>query len=294
MKQLLIVNSGKALNATGATPYDLSGLEEGAITFFELGGSTALAAAPTKNFGIALGRANGQMPFVIPEVDLRTLTVTKATPSSAVAMKRTFTVPTVAAGKTLGVMLVKREVVRHERNTWTATVVGTGTPATDATNIKNAIDAKNLPFTVTVASAKVTITANNAGEQWEVVLTDALMGTAFSTTSGETADPVKAFGDMVYIQDLASRCAAGKGFSDTYRDGDTTIPGYPEKVENTTYNVYTLRFQVGRDGAKTRDEKVWQLVHIAVPVSATAATAINTILTIKSLEERVADLEKSA
>lgn len=293
MKQLLIVNSAKALNYNSATPFNLSVLEEGAITFFELGGSTPLAAAPTKNFGIALGRANGQMPFVIPEVDLRSLTVTKATPSAAVAMKRTFTVPTVAAGKTIGVMLVKRDVVRHERNSWTATVMATGTPATDATNIKSAIDAKELPFTVTVASAKVTITANNAGEQWEVILTDALMGTAFSTTSGETADPIKAFGDKAYIQDLASRCAAGKGFNDTYRDGDTTIPGYPEKVEDTTYNVYTLRFQVGRDGAKTRDEKVWQLVHIAVPVSATAATAINTILNIKSLEERVSTLENA-
>lgn len=56
MKQLLIVNSQKAINAkadangAAVTPYDLSNLAEGAITFFELGASTLLAAAPYKEF----------------------------------------------------------------------------------------------------------------------------------------------------------------------------------------------------------------------------------------------------
>ena len=84
MKQLLIVNSTKALNAkkssTGAevTPYDLSNLAEGAISFFELGSNAVLAAAATKNFGIALGRKDNVMPFVFSEVNIDTLDIPAA------------------------------------------------------------------------------------------------------------------------------------------------------------------------------------------------------------------------
>ena len=79
MRQILIVNSGKALNATGATPKDLSKLDAGAILFHELESDVTLSAAPTKNFAIALGRKNGQLPFIIPEVDIETLSVVKST-----------------------------------------------------------------------------------------------------------------------------------------------------------------------------------------------------------------------
>ena len=204
MKQLLIVNSAKALNAGITSTADLSGLEEGAITFINPKSTTPISAKPTENFAIALGRANGQLPFMISEVDVKSLTVNKATPVTGVAMKRTFTVPTITAGKEMGVMLIKKGTVPHERNTWTAVVTATGTPATDAAAIKTAIDSKTLPFTVTVASAKVTITATSTKELWEVKLTDALSGVAFSTTSGETADPVIPTGDKAYIEKLAS------------------------------------------------------------------------------------------
>lgn len=43
------------------------------------------------------------------------------------------------------------------------------------------------------------------------------------------------------------------------------------------YIVYTLRFQVGRNSAKTRDEKVWQLVHIAVPNTSALVSKLDTI-----------------
>lgn len=282
MKQLLIVNSAKALNAGITSTADLSGLEEGAITFINPKSTTPISAKPTENFAIALGRANGQLPFMISEVDVKSLVVTKATPVTGVALKRTFTVPIITAGKEMGVMLIKKGSVPHERNTWTAVVTATGTPATDAAAIKKAIDDKVLPFTVTVASAKVTITAISTKDLWEVKLTDELRNVAFSTTSGETADPVIPTGDKAYIEKLASMCAAGKGFNDTDYQGREFLPGYPETVENTTYNVYTLRFAVPRASAKTRDEVVNQLVHIAVPTTGSGAsartTAIETIL----------------
>lgn len=285
MKQLLIVNSGKALNATGATPYDLSGLEAGAITFFELGGSSALSAAPTKNFGIALGRPNGQKAFVIPEVDINTLTITKALPKLGAAFKRKFTFPTPVKGTDYTVIFVKRVVVPHERNTWTCTITaGSTTAATEATALKNAIEAKlGDKFTVSIATAALTITAKEIGEQWELKLADGLTGVSFAGST-DYVDAEPTIGDKKYIQNLASQCAAGKGFYHTAAEGREFIPGYPEAVEDLTpntsgdqgastagYVTFTLRFQVGRDSAKTRDEKVWQLVHIAVPINMTSS-----------------------
>ena len=111
-----------------------------------------------------------------------------------------------------------------------------------------------------------------------MILTDELSGTTFSTNTA--AEPT--IGDKAYIQDLASQCAAGKGFTDTHNNGDGIYPGYPEAVQDliptTTagaagYIVYTLRFKVGRDSAKTRDERVAQLVHIAVSAAATTLVA---------------------
>lgn len=313
MKQLLIVNSGKALNATGATPYDLSGLEAGAITFFELGGSSALSAAPTKNFGIALGRPNNQRAFVIPEVDIKTLSITKALPKLGTAFKRKFTFPTPVVGKDYTVIFVKRVVVPHERNTWTCTITaGSTTAATEATAMKNLIEAKvGGNFNVSVSTAAITITCKNIGEQWEIKLADGLTGVSFAgSTDFVEAEPT--IGDKKYIENLASQCAAGKGFNHTAPEGREFIPGYPEAVEDLTpntsgangastagYAVYTLRFKVGRDSAKTRDEKVWQLVHIAVPLNNSSFSTIDDILpegnfndaVIASIESRVETLE---
>ena len=319
MKQLLIVNSSKALNATGATPYDLSGLEAGAITFFELGGSSALSAPATKNFGIALGRPNGQKAFVIPEVDIKTLSITKALPKLGKAIKRKFTFPTPVVGEEYTILFVKKDVVPHERNTWHCGIVaGSTTASTEATALKKVIEDKMGDiFTVTQGTSsdadKLTIVGKNIGDQWEIKLIDGLTGVSFAGST-DFVDPEPTIGDKKYIQNLVSQCAAGKGFEHTAPEGREFIPGYPEAVEDLTpntsgtngastagYAVYTLRFQVGRDSAKTRDEKVWQLVHIAVPVNNSSFSTIDGILpegnfsdaAMAALESRVETLENA-
>lgn len=310
MKQLLIVNSANALNAaeTGktVTAYDYSGLKAGAISFIQLdrvNGNTLLAAKPTKNFAIALGRPKGQVPFVIPEVDLASLSVVKAVPKPATNFSIEIIVPKPSDVATLvnptsmvqspiaeyGITFIKKGTVPHERNRWSVMVASQSDSANDvAVALAKAVNDKAnelFPFTAEAeGTGIVTITCQNPGEDWTVRFTDCLdslnaelnnpdSGSVTINSIGE-----KAMGDMADIQDLASRCAAGKGFTDTYRDGDTVYPGYPEAVENTTYNVYTLRFRVGRDAAKTRDERVWQVVHIAVPVNGAAVQAIETII----------------
>lgn len=55
-------------------------------------------------------------------------------------------------------------------------------------------------------------------------------------------------------------------------------PYYPETVAEDKYNLVHLRFAVGRDSAKQRDERVWQEVYIAVPqTDSTLYTKLKTI-----------------
>ena len=291
MKQLLIVNSAKALNAGASTPKDLSGLQEGAIAFFELGAASFLAAAPSKNFGIALGRPNGQAPFIISEVDAASLQITKALPQAGVTFSAVFTVPTTVVGQEYSVLVCKKGVVFNERNVYTSSIVAkTTTAATEAARLVTEINAKtseNFPITASNSGAAITITAKNAGEDFEIKFADGLADVSLtSITHGKAA-----YGDAASIAELARQCAAGKGYNYLSEDGKELYPNFPEAVEalvpNTSgnagastagYAVITLRFMVGRDASKTRDEKVWQLVHIAIPITATSYSAVNTIL----------------
>lgn len=318
MKQLLIVSNAayaaKLPSGTLANARDLSTLAPGAIAIFDLVNSAVLATPPAGNFGIALGRPNGQTPFVIPEVDFKSLSTVRSTPVAASTFSADITLPAPENVATLvnptsmvhspiaeyGITFIKKGTVPHERNTWNVQVQSQSTNATDiAALLVEAINNKSnesFPFHAEANSpddpAGLMISCNNSGEDWDVLFTDCLdslnkpktysilNGIANGYSMGSDAEVTvhfgrKAVGDKADIQDLASRCAAGKGFTDTYRDGDTIYPGYPEEVADTTYNVYTLRFRVGRDSAKTRDERVWQIVHIAVP---SIATELNTTL----------------
>lgn len=276
MKQILIVKSGTTLNSGVTTGNDLSGLKDGAITFFNLDDNSLLAATPTKKFGIALGRPNGQLPFIIPEVDFSTLKVTKAVYAAGNKFKGEFTMPTTVAGKEYTIRMFKKGTVPHERNAFTIGIVAKDTSAANAaTAMAKAINERVSDiFNVkaTVATAKVTIDALDELD-WNIVGVDELANTSITLTPFN-----KAIGDKAYVEDLASRCAAGKGFRDTLPYGHTTMPGYPEPVEDIQYNLYTLRFAVGREAGKTRDERVYQVVHIAVPKPGSGDDIVNAIL----------------
>lgn len=287
MRQLLIVKAPSSF-ASAASPIDngltnhgvkdISTLKEGAITFFELGEDTSVyQSAPTKNFAIALGRANGQLPFMIPEVDINTLHITKAVPMAGNQFSVVFTMPTTVVGKEYTLRFFKKGSVPHERNSWTVSIIAkTTTAGTEATAFKKAMDAKvsdKFQFTTSVSTAQITITGSNF-EDWEVMAADSLAGGTLTKTAAK-----KPVGDKAMIAELASFCAAGKGFRDTDWQGREFLPGYPEKVEDFTLNtsgasstsssgyvLYTLRFKIGRDAAKQRDERVWQNVYIACPI----------------------------
>lgn len=281
MKQLLIVNSGKALNAGITSGKDLSGLQEGALAFLDTNTDAILSAKPTANFAIALGRPNGQMPFMISEVDLKSMVVTKATPSAGTKFKVVLTMPTPVVSNDYTLVFVKKGTVPHERRSWTVSITAkTTTAATEAESFEKLVKEKisnEFNFTVSRNGAAVTIEAANYNDGWNVMPVDSLSASNIVVT-----DMSSKLLDKAYVQNLASQCAAGKGFRDTDYQGREFLPGYPEAVEDTTYNLYTIRFAVPRVAAKTRDEVVNQIVHIAVPTTGTPAsartTAIETIL----------------
>lgn len=295
MKQLLIVNSAKALNAkknadgANVTPLDLSNIAEGAIGFFELGGSTMLSAAPTKNFGIVLGRKDSVMPFVFSEVDITTLDITVAQPKAGTKFQVEVTIPTPEAGKNYGLTLVKKGTVVNERYKYSVTdfvpAGGSKTAADMAKSLGNQLqayaDTGQLDITVTVASAKITVKSNNYEDQFELKATDSLYGVTITTTNAEPN-----IGDTAYIKKLAQQCAAGKGFVYTSQSSKDIYPGYPEAVEEIAqtdiatkgYVVFNLRFATKRESGKTGDEQVWQYVHIAVPKNNSSYSTIAAIL----------------
>ena len=295
MKQLLIVNSKKALNAkkssTGAvvTPYDFSNLAEGAVSFFELGSNTLLSAAATKNFGIALGRSGDVMPFIIPEIDINTLSITVTQPSVGQKFKAEITIPNPVAGNNYTLVLVKKGTVVNERFKFTATeFVPAGTTMTAAAmatslgnQFKNYASNGTLAISVTVSSAKITIESNNYTDQYELVASDSLHGTAVTTTHSKPN-----IGDKAYIEKLAQQCTAGKGFNYLARESQDIYPGYPEHVEEIAqeelstkgYVVFNLHFATKREAGKTMDEAVWQYVHIAVPKNNASYSTIAAML----------------
>lgn len=295
MKQLLIVNSTKALNAkksstgTEVTPYDLSNLAEGAISFFELGGSAVLAAAATKNFAIALGRGGDVMPFIIPEININTLSITVTQPSAGQKFKAEITIPTPVEGKNYTLTMVKKGTVVNERFKFSVTDFvpkgSTMTAAALATSLGNQLNNYStngtLDIKVTVASAKITVESNNYTDQYELVAGDDLHGTKVTTTPSKPN-----IGDKKFIENLAQQCAAGKGFNYLARESRDIYPGYPEVVEDIAqadiptkgYVVFNLRFATNREAGKTMDEAVWQYVHIAVPKNNTSYSTIATML----------------
>jgi hypothetical protein len=284
MKQLLIVKSSAALNGGAAAPKDLSGMTEGAIGFFALNDYTAwLSAAPSTNFGIALGCGTNKPAFVIPEVDVNTLQVTKSPYAAGSAYAASITIPSGTGGKNYTLVLVKLGTgINGERNKWTQSVyVPVGQEMTAAEIAKKLrdgftamADAGSIDVTIGGTGAAFTVTGK-VGDGWKLVPSDDLFGTSVT----ETTVGVPTVGDKAYVEKLARFCAGNKGFTNTAEDAHELYPGYPEPVEDKHYTIFSLRFATGRLSGKQTDERVWQYVHIAVPEDSAALSTIEAILT---------------
>lgn len=279
MKQL-ILGKNKAY-ASAAKSTDLTSVAEGTIAMFKLSDGSLITGKVDSDFSIVLGRKTNVTPFVIPEVNFKTLTVEKATNQPAKTFTAKMTIASAVAGKNYTIIVVKKGVVRHERNTWTATCMAKSTTVTDvAADLVKQFNASSETSGMTASNngGVITFTASVAGIDFDIVGADELTGVKpTAVTNG-----IPGILDKAYVVDLASRCAAGKGFNYTAQDASEIYPGYPEAVEDTTYTMYTLRFAVPRVAAKQRDEVVYQIVHIVVPSAATVVTTLDTIFGLSS------------
>ena len=282
MKQLLI--SQKKVYATSTAKFtDLTTVPEGTVAIFDLktGNLLTNAAKATNDFAIVVGRGTNKMPLIFPEVNLKTLEVTKATYSAGATFTAKITVPTPEKGTHYTVVITKKGTVFNERSNWTFTTMATTTTAADvAKQITAQINGNKyqLGVSATYNGGAITITASEVGKDYEVLGADGLMGVApTDVTHGK-----KAVCDKAYIQDLASRCAAGKGFNYLGDGGKGIYPGYPEVVDEDQYVLYTLRFAVPRVASKQRDEVVYQLVHLAVPVGSASIATLDVIFGLSS------------
>lgn len=279
MKQL-ILGKNKAY-ASAAKSTDLTSVADGTIAMFKLSDGSLITGKVDSDFSLVLGRKTNVTPIVIPEINFKTLTVEKATNQPAKTFTAKMTIASAVAGKNYTIIVVKKGVVRHERNTWTATCMANSTAVTDvAADLVKQFNASSETSGMTASNngGVITFTASVAGIDFDIVGADELTGVKpTAVTNG-----IPGILDKAYVVDLASRCAAGKGFNYTAQDASEIYPGYPEAVEDTTYTMYTLRFAVPRVAAKQRDEVVYQIVHIVVPSAATVVTTLDTIFGLSS------------
>lgn len=293
MKQLLIVGSS-------TVPSDLTTLTtSGVLTFTDLkvdstsGKHSVLTNKAASNFAIYLGRGANLLPFQVPEVDVKTMTAVKTPYSAGNAYSCKFTVPAVSANSTrnqnLTVMIVKNGTVFNERNTWHFTYVlgagkaGTASVIADWFVAQINAAGERLGLTASSSGAVITLTGPDNDTNYTVTFIDDLVINALtahssgSLASGEFIAAVPAVGDADYVKKLYQECVEDKGVKYLAEDGKEIYPGYPEAISGT-FNIFTIRFAVGRDSAKTRDERVSQIVHIAVPINSTTYNNVtNTI-----------------
>lgn len=292
MKQL-IIGKDKAY-ASSAKYFDLTSVPEGAIGIFTPSDGKVVTTDITKvteNVAIVCGRGDNKMPIHFPEVDVKSLTVEKAEYQEGAKFSATITVPAVEKGKEYVVVVTKKGVVFNERNLWSFDAIAKDTtPANVAKALEDKINSNNdtLGVTAKATGANLVISGVEEGQDFEVLGAEGLMGVEVkSVTAGQ-----KATLDKAYVQNLASECAAGKGFNDTYRDGDSIYPGYPEVVDADQYVMWTLRFAVPRVASKQRDEVVYQRLHIVVPAGASAIGTLDTIFGTKASTSAASILEE--
>lgn len=275
---------GKGAYATGT---DLSKVAEGAVgIFYNKDGVPTVATTGqefTKEAMLVLGRSSDKGgPIVLP-IFKNNFSYVKGTYVASTKFTAEVTIPAPTKVGDYSLIVVLKGVKFNERNKWTAMIHVrdvTMTAATLASKIADQINANgNSGVTAAANAAKVTITANNNGIDYEILGADELFGIAVTvTTKGSPA-----YGDAKYVQDLAEKAAADAGFEYTYRDAYCYLyPNYPlnplaqNNAVDVGYTIFTLRFAEPRD-VKTRDEVVNQIIQVAFPTEATAITAFETV-----------------
>ena len=291
MKQLFIVPSGVTYPANEST---IDKLTSGQLGIYETSGGVpkaTIAKIKTSEFTLAYGRENSQAITMVINSDAD---ITKVTATEGVHYSADITIPAPEKGLNYTVELIRKGVGFHERNLYTATDkvrVGVDTAEKLAKSLADQLNAKvnngELNLKVTATAAKISITSKD-WQDWEISAADDLYSILGSDKDSDQINQTHAVTptcDADYVKNLASVCAQNRGFNNTYADGASIYPGYPEVVAGSKYTIYNIHFQYGRKASRTRDEAVWQDAIIAVDTTSTTTNAafIKTLETVLGL-----------
>ena len=232
---------------------------------------------------LVLGRtAENGGPVVIP-INKRGFHYSKGVYQASTKFKATVTIPDASNVGTYSLIIVKKGKQFNDRHKFTADVYINDIDMTGAEIAAKLVKAINdnsssSEVTATAAGATITIDAVNKGEDYNIVPADELMGLPVTITS----KGMPAYGDAVYVTDLACKAAADAGFEYTFEEDIKMYPNYPlnpleqTQAADTGFTIYTLVFYEGRE-VKTLDEVTRQIVQIAVPTGAACIAKLDTI-----------------
>lgn len=267
---------------------DLSTIAAGAVGFYyNDNGQLKVDSDGTKikkEGMLVLGRAVADGGPVVLPIFKNNFSYVKGTYQASTTFKATITIPAPTRIGDYTIVVVKKGMQFNYRNKWSATcyVGDVDIEASElATKLQNAINANSdgSGVTATISEATITITANEAGVDYEILGSDELMGTNGTvSTIG-----MKAYGDAKYVTDLADKAAADAGFEYTYYAWTKNLyPNYPinplksADSTDTGFTIFTLRFAEPRD-VKTRDEVVNQIIQVAFPTGAAEIDAFEAV-----------------
>ena len=275
-------------NVAYASGNNISQVADGAVGVFYNKDGVPTASTTGKEFTkeamLVLGRsADKGGPIVIPIYNNK-FSYVKSTYEASTTFSANVTVSAPVNTGDYSLIVVLKGVKFNERNKWTAMVHVSDTSLTAevlaeklAEQINNNSDGSGV--TASASSGVVTITANKAGVDYEVLGADELFGVEVTVS----ANGIPARGDAKYVQDLAEKAAADSGFEYTYRDAYYYLyPEYPlnplksADATDEGFTIFTLQFAEPRD-VKTRDEVVNQIVQVAFPTGAAGIATFETV-----------------
>lgn len=283
MRQFLLTKG------TYASGNDISAIAEGAIGFYyNNDGVPTLDTDGTHvkkgEAMIVLGRSAANGGNVVIPFYNKNFSWNKMTHEASTKFNASITIPAITELGEYTIIICKKGVQFNERNKWTSSYNVKSlndTPDTVAAAIEKGIKnfAHNLGISSSVSGDTISITGLNDAVDFEILGADNLFGLTITQTHA-----TKGYADAAWISDLADKACADAGIEYTYRPEYIYLyenyPLNPLAQQNTTdpgYIVYTIRFAEPRR-TKTTDEVVNQIVQIAMPKTAAAATTIETVL----------------
>ena len=283
MRQFLLTKG------TYASGNDMSAIAEGAIGFYyNNDGVPTLDTDGTHvkkgEAMIVLGRSAANGGNVVIPFYNKNFSWNKMIHQASTKFNASITIPAITELGEYTIIICKKGVQFNERNKWTSSYNVKSlndTPDDVAAAIEKGIKnfAHNLGISSSVSGATISITGLNDAVDFEILGADNLFGLTITQTHA-----TKGYADAAWISDLADKACADAGIEYTYRPEYIYLyenyPLNPLAQQNTTdpgYIVYTIRFAEPRR-TKTTDEVVNQIVQIAMPKTADAATTIETVL----------------